>query len=161
MREPLRTAFLAALLQTTTDRRVSIVNALSIAQEVGVALDVVTEPDQPSYASLLSIWAGPHRLASTVLSGEPRIVQIDAYELDANPQGAWIVTRHQDVPGMVGRIGTILGEAGVNISTMQVARDPHSGEALMVLAIDRAPSKAHLDAMREITGMRRVDAAVF
>jgi D-3-phosphoglycerate dehydrogenase len=95
-----------------------------------------------------------------VLSGGPRIVQIDAYELDAIPQGAWIVTRHQDVPGMVGRIGTILGEAGVNISTMQVARDAESGRALMVLAIDRAPSRADLDAMRAITGMHRVDAAV-
>ncbi len=159
--EPLRAAFFAALLQSTTERRVSIVNALQIAEEIGVVLEIVPEPNPPAYASLLSIWAGPHRLAATILSGGARVVQIDAYELDAIPQGFWIVTRHQDVPGMVGRIGTILGEAGVNISTMQVARDPGSGEALMVLAIDRAPSRMHLDAMRAIAGMRQVDAAVF
>jgi len=158
--DPLRTAFLAALLQTTTERRVSIVNAAHVADEVGVTLDVVAEPNPPAFASLVSIWAGEHRIASTVLSGGPRIVQIDAYELDAIPQGAWIVTRHQDVPGMVGRIGTILGAAGINIATMQVARDPASGQALMVLAIDRAPSRADLDVMRAIAGMHRVDAAV-
>ena len=159
--DPLRMAFLAALLQTTTERRVSIVNAAQIASELGVALDVVAETAAPSYASLVSVWAGDRRIASTVLSGGPRIVQIDGYELDAIPQGAWIVTRHEDVPGMVGRIGTILGEAGVNIATMQVARDPSSNEALMVLAIDRAPSRTHLEAMRAIGGMLRVDAVVF
>ena len=159
--EPLRIAFLAALLQTTTERRVSIVNAAQVAGEIGVALDVVQESDAPAFASLVSIWAGEHRIAATMLSGGPRVVQIDAYELDAIPQGAWIVTRHQDVPGMVGRIGTILGEAKVNIATMQVARDADSNEALMVLAIDRSPSRDHLDAMRAITGMHRVDSAVF
>jgi D-3-phosphoglycerate dehydrogenase / 2-oxoglutarate reductase len=158
--EPLCAAFLAALLQTTTERRVSIVNARHVAQEIGVALDVVVEADHPAYASLLSVRAGSHRLAATMLSGGARVVQIDAYELDAIPQGTWIVTRHQDVPGMVGRIGTILGQAGINISTMQVARDADGGEALMVLAIDRPPARADLDAMRAISGMRRVDAAI-
>ncbi len=86
-------------------------------------------------------------------------MQIDAYELDVNPYGTWIVTRHEDVPGMVGRVGTMLGERGVNISTMHVARDSQSREALMVLAIDRAVSRAHLDEIRAVPGMRRVDAA--
>jgi D-3-phosphoglycerate dehydrogenase len=157
--DPLCTAFLAALLQTTTERRVSIVNARHVADEIGVELSVIPEPDPTPYSSLVSIWAGPHRLAATVLSGGPRIVQIDSYELDAIPQGAWIVTRHLDVPGMVGRIGTILGEAGINISTMQVARDAAAREALMVLAIDRVPERAQLEAMRAVPGMRRVDAA--
>jgi D-3-phosphoglycerate dehydrogenase / 2-oxoglutarate reductase len=159
--QPLRTAFLAALLQTTTERRVSIVNADAVAQEIGVALDVVADPQPAPFASLLAIWAGPHRLGTTVLSGGPRIVQIDDYELDAIPQGAWIVTRHEDVPGMVGRVGTILGNAGVNISTMQVARDPQGAQALMVLAVDRPIAREHLEQLREISGMRRVDAPVF
>jgi D-3-phosphoglycerate dehydrogenase / 2-oxoglutarate reductase len=159
--QPLRTAFLAALLQTTTERRVSIVNAEALAREIGVVLDVVADPQPAPFASLLAIWAGPHRIGTTVLSGGPRIVQIDGYELDAIPQGAWIVTRHEDVPGMVGRVGTILGDAGVNISTMQVARDPNGGPALMVLAVDRAIGREHLQQLRTIAGMQRVDAPVF
>lgn len=159
--QPLRAAFLAALLQTTTERRVSIVNAEAVAREIGVALDVVADPQPAPFASLLAMWAGPHRLGTTVLSAGPRIVQIDDYELDAIPQGAWIVTRHEDVPGMVGRVGTILGNAGVNISTMQVARDPQGGSALMVLAVDRPVTHQHLERLRGIAGMQRVDAPVF
>lgn len=159
--QPLRTALLAALLQTTTARRVSIVNADAVAREIGVTLEVIADPQPAPFSSLLAIWAGAHRLGTTVLSGGPRIVQIDGYELDAIPQGAWIVTRHEDVPGMVGRVGTILGNAGVNISTMQVARDPQGGPALMVLAIDRPIGRDHLEELRRIAGMQRVDAPVF
>lgn len=159
--QPLRAAFLAALLQTTTERRVSIVNAEALAREIGVTLELVAEPQPAPFASLLAIWAGPHRLGTTVLSGGSRIVQIDDYELDAIPQGAWIVTRHEDVPGMVGRVGTILGNAGVNISTMQVSRNPQGGAALMVLAIDRPVSREHLEQLRAVSGMQRVDAPVF
>jgi D-3-phosphoglycerate dehydrogenase len=157
---PLRAAFLAAMLQTTTERRVSIVNAQQIADEIGVVLETIGDPEQRAFSSILSVSAGSHSLTATVLSGGPRIVQIDSFELDAIPQGAWIVTRHEDVPGMVGRVGTILGEAGVNISTMQVARDPRSPMALMVLAVDRAVAREHVDAIRAIPGMHRVDAAV-
>jgi D-3-phosphoglycerate dehydrogenase len=157
---PLQTAFLAGLLQTTTERRVSIVNARAVAEEIGVVLECSADPVPGAFASLLSVTAGRHRLAASVLSGGPRVVQIDGYELDAIPQGAWIVTRHEDVPGMVGRVGTILGEAHVNISTMQVARDPDGGDALMVLAVDRPVSAQALEAVRAIPGMHRVDAAV-
>ncbi len=158
--QPLRAAFLAALLQTTTERRVSIVNAQAIAAEIGVTLSVAPDVEPPAFSSLLEVSAGAHRIAATVIGGGPRVVRIDGYELDVSPQGAWIVTRHDDVPGMVGRVGTILGQAGVNIATMQVARDPSGARALMVLAVDRAPAREHLQKMRGIHGMHRVDSAV-
>ncbi len=158
---PVQAAFLAALLQTTTERRVSIVNALKVATEVGLSVELVPEPQSSVFASFLSVLAGDRRITATVLSGGPRVVDIDGYELDAIPQGAWILTRHEDVPGMVGRVGTILGDAGVNISTMQVARNAASSEALMVLAVDRPITPEELQRVREIGGMRRVDAAAF
>ncbi|HEV3152947.1 MAG TPA: phosphoglycerate dehydrogenase [Candidatus Baltobacteraceae bacterium] len=158
---PLLAAFLAAFLQTTTERRVSIVNADHVAREVGVSVDVIPEPESPAFAAFVSIFAGAHRVTATVLSSEPRIVEIDGYELDAIPQGAWIVTHHEDVPGMVGRVGTILGDAGINISTMQVARQSGSDRALMVLVVDRPPEPQQLEALRGVAGMRRVDAAAF
>ena len=159
--QPLIAAFLAALLQTTTERRVSIVNAQTVAKEIGVSVEIVPEPESPEFASFLSIVAGDRRITATVLAGGPRVVDIDGFELDAIPQGAWILTRHEDVPGMVGRVGSILGDAGVNISTMQVAREPHGPAALMVLAVDRPIRPADLEKMRRIVGMRRVDAVVF
>ena len=59
-----------------------------------------------------------------------------------------LVTHHRDVPGMVGRIGTILGEANVNISTMQVARSARGGEAMMVLEVDREIGREVVDCDR-------------
>ncbi len=159
--EPLRAAFLSALLQATTDRRVSAVNARDVAREVGVTLEIVDEPVASAYAAVIAVSAGAHRFIATTLSGGARIVQLDAYELDAIPEGTWIVTRHEDVPGMVGRVGTILGQARVNISTMQVARDSSCGEALMILVVDRVLDRAHLQALRTIEGMRRVDVVAF
>lgn len=157
--EPLRAAFLSALLASTTDRRVSIVNASRVATEMGVALEVVAGDAAPAYASLLVVHAGDRRIAATSLRGSPRVVEIDGYELDADPRGVWIVTHHEDVPGMVGRVGSILGEAAINISTMQVARRPAGGDALMVLAVDRPLERDRLAELRALPGMHRVDVA--
>ena len=158
---PILAAFLAALLQTTTERRVSIVNAHQVANEVGVSVEVVPDTQPSPFSSYIAILGGTHRITATVVSGEPRIVEIDRFELDAIPQGAWIVTRHEDVPGVVGRVGTILGDAGINISTMHVARTAGSPLALMVMAVDRPPQREQLEEVRAMAGMHRVDAAVF
>jgi len=67
-----------------------------------------------------------------------------------------LVTRHRDVPGMVGRIGTILGNARINISTMQVARTQRGGGAMMVLDVDRSVGREALDAIAAVEGVESV-----
>ena len=86
----------------------------------------------------------------------PRIVEIDGFEIDAIPEGTLLVTHHRDVPGMVGRIGTILGEADVNISTMQVARTARGGDAMMVLEVDREIERGVVDRIARVEGMSAV-----
>jgi D-3-phosphoglycerate dehydrogenase len=66
------------------------------------------------------------------------------------------IARHRDVPGMIGRVGTILGDAQVNISTMQVSRNTVGGDAVMVLSTDRAAGEATLAALRAIPGIADV-----
>jgi D-3-phosphoglycerate dehydrogenase len=154
--EPVSTAFLSGLLQTTTDRRVSIVNARSIAHELGVRVDVRGEEGTGAYASMLRIEGGKTSLAGTYVYGGPRIVAIDGLEVDAVPSGAMLVTRHRDVPGMVGKVGTIMGEASINISTMQVSRQDAGGEALMILATDRRAEDATIERIRAIAGIQSV-----
>ncbi len=157
---PLRAAFLSAFLQNITERRVSIVNASAVAAQAGIALDVHVDPQAHVFSSLLTIKIGDRSASGTVLHSGPRITELDGFELDAVPQDVWLLTRHDDVPGMVGRVGTILGESGINISTMQVARKAERREALMVLAIDRKMPAAGLDALRRLRGIHRVDMAV-
>jgi D-3-phosphoglycerate dehydrogenase len=154
--EPVVTAFLAGYLQVTTERRVSIVNARSIAAELGVRVDVRGSERQSGYASALRVSGGTTSIAGTSGPGGPRIVAIDGFDIDATPSGAMLVTRHRDVPGMIGRVGTILGEASVNISTMQVSREDAGGDALMILSTDRRVELETIERIRGIGNIKSV-----
>jgi D-3-phosphoglycerate dehydrogenase / 2-oxoglutarate reductase len=154
--EPFVAALLAGCLRFVSDRRVTMVNAAAVAREIGVRTMIVREgPTGPFRASLAAAVEG-HRIVGTVLPHGARIVEIDGFELDAVAEGAMLVTRHRDVPGMVGRIGTILGEANVNISTMQVARTQRGGSAMMVLELDRAAGRSALQAIGAVEGIESV-----
>ena len=154
--EPFVAALLAGALPLVTDRRVTLVNAGAIARELGVRTAVSREADASPFRAALVIAAGAHRVVGTVLPHGPRIVEIDGFEIDAVAAGTILVTRHRDVPGMVGRIGTILGDAKVNISTMQVARTVRGGEAMMVLEVDREIERTVVDAIGHVEGMDAV-----
>ena len=154
--EPVVTAFLAGFLQTTTDRRVSIVNARSIAQDLGVHVEVRGGERASAYAATLRIAGGTSSIVGTSASGGPRIVAIDGFEIDATPSGPMLVTRHHDVPGMIGKVGTVLGEASVNISTMQVSRQDAGGDALMILSTDRRVPEDAVESIRAIGNIKSV-----
>jgi len=156
--EPVVTAFLAGLLQITTDRRVSTVNARALAAELEVRVDVHANERATEFAAALRVAGGDTAIVGTCAHGGPRIVEIDGFEIDAIPSGAMIVTRHRDVPGMIGKVGTILGEAGVNISTMQVSRADAGGDALMILSTDRRAAEATIERLRGIAGIVSVRA---
>jgi L-serine deaminase len=87
-------------------------------------------------------------LAGTVANGESRLVRIDDNWLDMAPTPLMLVTRHQDKPGTMGRIGLMLGEADVNISAMTLARTATSQDALMLLAIDDEVPDSVAEAIR-------------
>ena len=154
--EPLTVAFLSGLLQTTTDRRVSIVNAAAIASELGLTVDVRRDEASGPFASRLRVAGGITSIAGTASAGGARLVEIDGYEVDAVPAGSLLLTQHRDVPGMVGRIGTVLGEAHVNISAMQVSRNSIGGDAAMILSIDRPADADTVARLRAIPGFTSV-----
>jgi len=158
--EPVTTAFLTGLLQTTTDRRVSIVNARSIAAELGVRVDVRGDdrPTASAFAATLRLVGGETSIVGTAALGSPRIVAVDGFEIDAIPAGSMLFTRHTDVPGMIGQVGTIMGEANINISTMQVSRQDAGGDAIMFLSTDRSADDDVIARVREIAGIRSVRA---
>jgi D-3-phosphoglycerate dehydrogenase len=155
---PVVTAFLTGLLQTATERRVSMVNAGAIARELGLTVDVRADAAADSFGAALRVAGGRTSLAGTIAFGGPRIVSIDGFETDAVPSGSLLLTRHADVPGMIGKVGTILGADAVNISAMQVGRHAAGGDALMILAIDRPAEEATLERLRAIQGVSSVRA---
>jgi D-3-phosphoglycerate dehydrogenase len=137
---PLTAAMLRGLLETTTTERVNLVNAGALARARGITVVERKTPDAGAYAAQLSVTADgrdhPIAVAGTVAAGEPRITRLGEYRLDMEPVDVMLITRHTDKPGMVGRIGAMLGEADVNISAMHLARSRPREDALMILALD-------------------------
>jgi len=141
------------VLQPFTEDRINTVNARLIAASRGIRLVERRTRAQGSYASLVTLRMQEHEIAGTVLMGEPRAVRIDSFRVDLVPVGRFLVSRHSDRPGVVGRVGSILGEHDVNIASMQVGRDAPRGNAMMILAVDDRVSDAVLTTLREVAGM--------
>lgn len=149
---PLTAAVLRGLLETVTTERVNLVNAGALAKARGITLVERKTSDAGAFASQLAVWSegrgGPVKVAGTVAGGEPRITGLGEYRLDMEPADVMLITRHTDKPGMVGRIGAMLGEADVNISAMHLARVRPREDALMILALDDDVPPAVEDAIR-------------
>ena len=146
-------AAIKGVLQPFTEDRINQVNARLIASSRGVKLVERRSPGHGSYASLVTLRIDGHELAGTVLMGEPRVVRIDSFRVDLVPVGRFLVSRHEDRPGLVGRVGTILGEHDVNIARMQVGRDSPRGSAMMILTVDDPVESDVLKRLREVSGM--------
>jgi D-3-phosphoglycerate dehydrogenase / 2-oxoglutarate reductase len=159
--DPFLAAILAGALRLLTDRRVTMVNANAVARETGIRTTILREGAKAPFRASLALAVGEHQLIGAVLANGARIVEIDDFEVDAVAEGTLLLTRHRDVPGMVGRLGMVLGDAGVNISTMQVARRQRGGTAMMVVGVDRRVDRAVLDAIAAIDGIESVRAIEF
>jgi D-3-phosphoglycerate dehydrogenase len=139
---PLTAAVVRGLLETVTTERVNLVNAGAVARARGITLVERKTPDAGAYAAQLTLSSDGSpggrgiTIGGTVAAGEPRITRLGAYRLDMEPADVMLITRHTDKPGMVGRIGAMLGEADVNISAMHLARSRPREDALMILALD-------------------------
>ncbi len=152
---PFAVAFLVGLLPHLTEERVSVVNALEVARRLGVSAETLDAPCERGFAKALAVNSGRNGLAGTVVHGEQlRLIDIDGFELDAALQGHLLLTRHRDVPGIIGKVGTILGEASINIFTMEVARS-ELGEAILLAAVDRVPD---LEILRRLRDIKDVDS---
>ena len=137
----LKAAVIGGLLESISEERVNIVNAHIIAHSRGLNITEQKDPLCENYGNLITTEvatsAGVTTVAGTVMRGEPHIVRIDDYWIDAVPSGGYFIfSDHRDRPGLIGTVGTILGNADINISSMQVSRMEARGRALMVLGLD-------------------------
>ncbi|TGV30296.1 ACT domain-containing protein, partial [Mesorhizobium sp. M00.F.Ca.ET.186.01.1.1] len=85
-----------------------------------------------------------------------RIVKIDDFAIDVAPEGYLLYIHHNDRPGVIGRVGSILGENSVNIATMQVGRRDIGGDAIMMLSVDKPLTPELLDTMGELAEVKSV-----
>ncbi|HET7685616.1 MAG TPA: ACT domain-containing protein, partial [Candidatus Limnocylindria bacterium] len=112
------------------------VNADLVARERGLTVTETRTDDSEPWASLVILEAGPLRLAGSTAHGRPHLAGFDGFAIDAELAGPMLVTRHHDRPGIVGAVGTILAEEGINISSLELSRLAAHGEAMMFVAVD-------------------------
>ncbi|MBM4429207.1 MAG: phosphoglycerate dehydrogenase [Chloroflexi bacterium] len=135
-------AVLVGLLSATAEEPVNWINSQLLAQERGIAFGVRHEPlrNTAGWGNLIEVHlcqdSREHVLAGTILNGEPHIVQIDGYWLDFVARGLVLVSEHIEQPGILGRMGTVLGANGININFVQVGRKERGGPGRMVLGLD-------------------------
>lgn len=137
----LTVALLKGLLAPVLEERVNYINAPHLAQQRGITVSQTRGLNAPDYPNLISCranWEGGERVIAATLfhHSEPRIVQIDQYRMDARPAGNILVVRSRDVPGVIGKVGTTLGDFGINIAAWRYGRTAPGGDALSFLSLD-------------------------
>lgn len=148
---PLTSAVLKGVMETFSDSgSVNLVNAPIVAQERGIRVDELKSSDPEDYASLLTVIleaGGRRRVLSGTLFGrrDARVVRLDEYDLDAAPEGHLLFYTNDDIPGIIGRVGSTMGAHEVNIARMSCGRQQVGGQALTVLNVDSHVPQAVLD----------------
>jgi D-3-phosphoglycerate dehydrogenase len=151
---PVTAAAIKGLYQPYTEERINPINARLVASSRGLRLvERRTPRPGPGYPNGVVLRLNGTELAGTVLAGEPRVTRVGAFRVDLVPSGRFLVSRHADRPGVVGRIGTILGEADINIASMQVGRDAPRGRAMMFLTVDEPVGAEVLERLRAVPGI--------
>ena len=146
----------ADALQSWTGRRVTPVNARVVAQDVGLDLKLTTSTPDAAIEPEFTFEAPgetPHYVKVAWDRQNAGIVEVDRFSLERALSGYVLITHHHDQPGVVGRIGTILGRHSVNIAGMQVGRRNRGGDAIMVINIDDNTPTAALEEIRTIPGI--------
>jgi D-3-phosphoglycerate dehydrogenase / 2-oxoglutarate reductase len=156
--------FLKGMLQASLGDEVNQVNALFLAKERGLKVNESKSQDVGGYASVIKVTVttdqATHTISGTVIEkDEARIVEIDGYRFDIAPAGKMIVIDHTDQPGVIGEVGNIIGQSGINIAAMQVGRKKQGGNAVMILNVDSAISAeviGKLEKVKTVTKARAI-----
>jgi D-3-phosphoglycerate dehydrogenase len=154
-------AAVRGLIEPISDSPVNLVNARLLAHQRGLDVSETRSAAPEEYTSLLRVTvntaSGSTSVAGVVSDGQAYVVRINQYELHLPPTpGYLLVTQHKDRPGMIGIVGTLLGQADINISSMQVGRQAPRGEALMLLSVDEPVPLEVVERIRQAADMKSI-----
>lgn len=159
---PIKVAVLAGLLGSLTEERVNMVNADIIASSRGLSVTEQKESTCENYANMVTVEvntkSGRTLVAGSSLRGRTHLTRVGDYWLEIEPSGSYMLfTEHKDRPGMIGAVGTIIGNADINISQMQVSRGvQRGGGAMMALCLDEPLSEECYQQILAIPDMYKV-----
>ncbi len=151
-------AALKGFFDKISDEQVTYVNAPQLAKQHGIEVREVKVGQSADFVNLLTLRGGGHSLAGTLVGrrSEQRIVMIDEHDFDVPPAENMLMVKNDDRPGVIGTVGTLLGNAGVNIADMDVGRAAEPGTAVMLIAPTAMVSDAVLAELRQAPGITSV-----
>ncbi len=154
----LKLSALKGLFAAGTEEPVSYVNAPRLAEEKGLVIEEISSTSSKDYVSLLTLRSPGHSIAGTLAGArsEPRIVMLDDHSVEIPPAPNMLVVTNDDRPGMIGVVGTVLGDGGISISSMAVGPSTAGPTALMVLSTETPVENAVLAALRASEGILEV-----
>ena len=163
--KPITAAVLSGFMRRFSDA-VNMVNAPYLARERGLDIREVRHDKEGDYHTLVRVTVntsqGSRSVAGTLFgNGEPRLVEIFGIALEAELEANMLYIVNEDAPGFIGRIGSLLGEAGLNIGTFHLGRRAAGGEAVLLLSIDESISEDVLASARKLPGVKTVKALKF
>lgn len=154
------TTVVQGLLNPILQTQVNQVNAAALAAERGLDVREVNTARTGEYHTALAVEIetaeGTHRLVGVLTDGVPYVVELDDYDIRFAPRGQLLLVPHDDCPGMIGKIGTALGTAGVNIRSMQVGQTAKAGKNIMAIGVDRAVDAELRRTLETIAGVDSV-----
>jgi D-3-phosphoglycerate dehydrogenase len=163
--EHLKLSFLVGVLRHSLDRSVNFVNAPALARERGI-LVLESREERPDFrGGEITVRATEkaggraYRVSGAVFGREPRIIAVDDVRLDLPPRGILLVTRHQDKPGVLGQIGSILGRYQINIQRLELApgREGTNESAHGFLTLHTEPGPPVLEALRTLEAIEELE----
>jgi D-3-phosphoglycerate dehydrogenase len=143
------------LLAPFLENTVNDVNAPVIAEERGIEVREIKNRDAGDYISLITVTVQTDRKSSCAKGAlfsrrDPRIIELDGFPMEVVPEGYMLVFSNKDQPGVVGNMGTLLGEHRINISRMQFGRDVPGGKVISVIGIDSPAPADVLEKIRQL-----------
>ncbi|ANU20376.1 phosphoglycerate dehydrogenase [Planococcus plakortidis] len=160
---PLTRNMLKGMLKRHLGKHVNDVNAMYIANQKGIHVNEHKSTESRGFTNLITVevktQSGTRKASGTLLNGQgARIVKVDDYIVDFLPNGHLLFIRHNDRPGVIGRVGTLLGAEDINIATMQVGRSNIGGDAIMMLSIDKHADPEDLEELKKLEEIESVTA---
>ncbi len=155
---PITVSVLKGLLSPVLREEVNFVNAPILAQERGIKVTEAKSKTAEDFTNLLTVTVragGEENYVAGTIFGkkEPRLVRINDFRLEAIPGGHMLLIYNEDRPGVIGRIGITLGEAGINIARMQVGQDPGHNRNVILLTTDVPVSNEALEKLKKQDGV--------
>jgi D-3-phosphoglycerate dehydrogenase len=161
-------AALRGVFNDVVEDQVTFVNVPSLAQVRGVTYQVTTAPESEDYRSVVRLHAampdGEQVTVSGALTGRAlveKLVEVNGRHFDLRAEGDVVLLEYTDRPGVMGRVGTLLGEAGVNIEAAQISQTTDGADAIMLLRVDRPVDNTVLSPVGAAIGARTVSQVSF